>query len=90
MRGCTAGFTAVASRGYFYGLFQCVFAGIANHDVKSVVGNISEMRIFVNKGYRLYFTVRGEQLVILLCGEDKSNQSRDIEKAREILQELEE
>ncbi|WP_252179308.1 type II toxin-antitoxin system RelE/ParE family toxin [Endozoicomonas sp. 4G] len=59
-------------------------------DVRSVGGNISEMRIFVGKGYRLYFTVRGGRLIILLCGGDKSSQPRDIETAREILQNLEE
>lgn len=59
-------------------------------DVKAVGGNISEMRIFVGKGYRLYFTVRNGRLIVLLCGGDKSSQPRDIEKAREILQGLEE
>ncbi|WP_062263394.1 type II toxin-antitoxin system RelE/ParE family toxin [Endozoicomonas arenosclerae] len=58
-------------------------------DVKPVGGSISEMRIFVGKGYRLYFTLRNGRLIILLCGGDKSSQSRDIEKAKELLQSLE-
>ena len=59
-------------------------------DVKSVSGAVNEMRIFVGKGYRIYFTVRNGQLVILLCGGDKSSQARDIEQAKEILKNLEE
>jgi putative addiction module killer protein len=46
------------------------------------------MRLFGGPGYRLYFTQRGNQLVILLCGGDKSSQQRDIEKARELAKTL--
>ena len=59
-------------------------------DVKPVGSAVSEMRIFVGKGYRIYFTIRNGQLVILLCGGDKSSQARDIEQAKEILKNLEE
>ncbi len=59
-------------------------------DVKSVGGAVSEMRVFVGKGYRIYFTLREERLVILLCGGDKSTQAEDIQKAKEILNNLEE
>ena len=59
-------------------------------DVKPVGGAVSEMRIFVGKGYRIYFTVRNSQLVILLCGGNKSSQTKDIEQAKEILRSLEE
>ena len=58
-------------------------------DVKSLSGNLSELRIFIGKGYRLYFTVKNGQMIVLLCGGDKSSQSRDIEKARKLLSELE-
>ncbi len=58
-------------------------------DVKSLGGNLSEMRIFVGKGYRLYFTIKNGQVVVLLCGGDKSSQSKDIEKAKKLLNELE-
>jgi putative addiction module killer protein len=42
-------------------------------DVKSLGGNLSEMRIFIGKGYRLYFTIKNGQIVVLLCGGDKSS-----------------
>ena len=57
-------------------------------DVKSVGDGVSEMRIFVGKGYRLYFTIRGGELVVLLCGGDKSSQQRDIKKAKTLANQL--
>ncbi|RLC03301.1 MAG: type II toxin-antitoxin system RelE/ParE family toxin [Deltaproteobacteria bacterium] len=58
-------------------------------DVSSVGDNISEMRIFVGKGYRVYFTKRGKQLILLLCGGDKSTQQADIKRAKTMLKQLE-
>lgn len=43
--------------------------------------HIGEMRVDTGPGYRVYFVRRGETLVILLCGGDKSSQQRDIRKA---------
>jgi putative addiction module killer protein len=58
-------------------------------DVKSVGDGISEMRIFVGKGYRLYFTTRNRRLILLLNGGNKTTQRRDIERAKRLLSELE-
>ena len=58
-------------------------------DIKSVGDNVSEMRIFVGKGYRVYFTLRGGRLILLLNGGNKSSQSRDIRRAKDILSQLE-
>jgi putative addiction module killer protein len=50
-------------------------------DTKSVGPGVMERRIHVGPGYRLYYTRRGETLVILLAGGDKSTQARDIARA---------
>ena len=55
-------------------------------DYKNLGGGLCEMRIHISKGYRIYFSKIGDKIVILLCGGDKSSQDRDIEKARQILQ----
>ena len=57
-------------------------------DVKSVGANISELRIKVGPGYRVYFTKYKEKLIVLLVGGDKSTQSKDISKAKALLEEL--
>ncbi len=59
-------------------------------DCKTVGGGIRELRVHVGAGYRVYFVQRGELIVVLLCGGSKSTQSRDIERARRVLEELEE
>ena len=58
-------------------------------DVKSVGRSISELRITTGPGYRVYFAKREERIIILLVGGDKSTQSKDIEKAVQLLEEYE-
>lgn len=57
-------------------------------DFKVISSDLYELRLFIGPGYRVYYTVRHGQLVILLAGGDKDSQSRDIEKAKELLQGL--
>jgi len=53
-------------------------------DVSPVGEGVSELRIHYGPGYRVYFQQLGSQLVILLCGGDKSRQGRDIELAKQL------
>lgn len=51
---------------------------------RNLSNGISEMKIDVGPGYRVYYTRRGDQLIILLVCGDKSSQQRDISLAQEL------
>ncbi len=53
-------------------------------DVRPVGEGVSELRIDYGPGYRVYFTRRGSEIVILLAGGDKRTQEIDIEAAKEL------
>jgi len=57
-------------------------------DVRSVGEGVSELRVDSGPGYRIYFTLRGETVIVLLCGGDKDSQDRDIARARALAQEI--
>ena len=57
-------------------------------DCKPVGEGVSEMRIHTGAGYRVYFTQRGMELVILLAGGDKSTQPQDIKTALTLARQL--
>lgn len=56
-------------------------------DVRPIGKGLSELRLDVGPGYRIYYLQDGQALVLLLCGGDKSTQQRDIERARRLAQE---
>ena len=54
-------------------------------DAKQIAANLFELRFFFGSGYRIYYTVRKKKIVLLLCGGDKSSQSKDIAQAKNLL-----
>jgi putative addiction module killer protein len=56
-------------------------------DAAPVGERISELRIHHGPDYRIYFHQRGNTVVILLCGGNKSTQARDIKMARRLVDE---
>lgn len=59
-------------------------------DVQPVGEGVSEMRIHYGPGYRVYYIQRGETLIVLLAGGDKSTQDADIKTALALAAEIEE
>jgi putative addiction module killer protein len=59
-------------------------------DCEPVGEGVSEMRIHVGPGYRLYFVRSGAIQYVLLCGGDKASQRRDIVRAKGMARELKE
>ena len=57
-------------------------------DCKPVGGSVFEMRVHVGPGYRVYYTRIGAVIYLLLCGGDKSSQSKDITHAIDMAAEL--
>jgi len=56
-------------------------------DVEPVGEGVSELRIHYGPGYRIYFQTRGNLLIVLLCGGDKSTRSRNIAPAKKLAKE---
>jgi len=59
-------------------------------DVEPIGEGCSEMKIDYGPGYRVYFKDTGNEIIILLCGGDKSTQQKDIKKAKKIAKEYKE
>ena len=58
-----------------------------NH--RNLQRGVSELKVDVGPGYRVYYTSRKGALIILLCGGDKSTQSKDIRLAYRLADDLE-
>ena len=59
-------------------------------DVEPVGKGVSELKIDYGPGFRVYFLNQRDIIVILLCGGEKSTQSKDIKKAQELAQRIKE
>ncbi|MGX1185264.1 putative addiction module killer protein [Pseudomonas sp. F-14 TE3623] len=57
-------------------------------DIKPVGDGVSEMRMDVGAGYRVYFTMRNGVVIVLLAGGDKSSQNTDIRRAKKLAREV--
>jgi len=57
-------------------------------DWKTTTGEVKELRIDYEPGYRIYFVIREKGIVFLLCGGNKGNQTADIKKAIEYAKEV--
>jgi len=58
-------------------------------DIKSVGSDVWEMREFFGPGWRMYYTRRGDVLIVMLGGGDKSTQKSDIARAIALAEKLE-
>lgn len=56
---------------------------------RNLKGGVSELKIDFGPGYRVYYTERAGEIVILLCGGDKKSQEADIAAAMLMASELE-
>jgi putative addiction module killer protein len=57
-------------------------------DIGPIGEGVSELRVHVGPGYRIYVVKRGDLLIIVLCAGDKGSQARDIEKAKALARDL--
>jgi putative addiction module killer protein len=55
---------------------------------RNLTGGVSELKIDFGPGYRVYYTARGSELIVLLVGGDKSTQDQDIKKATALARNL--
>lgn len=58
------------------------------NNTKALGGSLFEQKVDYGPGYRVYFLKKGQNIVILLCGGDKSTQQKDITKAQIMAKEL--
>jgi putative addiction module killer protein len=71
------------ARTTIYARIERVKMGLLGN-IRTVQGGVSEVKVDVGPGYRVYFTVRNREVIILLCAGDKRTQEQDIRKAQKM------
>ena len=61
---------------------RLVHGNPGNH--RNLTEGVSELKIDVGPGYRVYYSIRGDELLLLLAGGSKATQTKDIAKALEL------
>ena len=59
-------------------------------DYKCISLDLYELRCKFGSGYRIYFTEQDDIIILILCAGDKSTQSKDIQKAKDIINKIKE
>ena len=59
-------------------------------DCKAVGDGVLELRMHFGSGYRVYFALDGDEIVLLFSGGDKKSQKADIQQSREYWQDYQE
>ena len=67
-------------------IVRAEYGNFGNH--KPLRCGVSEMKIDIGKGYRVYFTIRRQKIIFLLLGGDKSTQDEDIKKAIKLSEQI--
>jgi putative addiction module killer protein len=57
---------------------------------RNLAEGVSELKVDVGPGYRVYYSQRGDRLLLLIAGGDNSTQSKDIARALELNRNFEE
>lgn len=73
-----------AQRRIIHAITRCEAHGTMIGDIKPVGDKVYEMRFHFGAGYRIYYTQVGSITIFLLAGGDKSTQSKDIAKAKQL------
>jgi len=55
-------------------------------DCKYLADKVYELKIHIDAGYRIYISLEGKKIILLLCAGDKSSQKKDIKKAKNLLE----
>ncbi|MBL6991859.1 MAG: type II toxin-antitoxin system RelE/ParE family toxin [Bacteriovoracaceae bacterium] len=70
------------SRAKIYAYIDRIAAGGGKKNIKSLKEGVFEIKINYGPGYRVYFGMDGEKIILLLIGGDKGRQSKDVETAK--------